>query len=150
MPTAEPSVRGARVYLPDYKPGVVARTILTKYLEAIGWGFRNAGCGHWSLEDPKGNEPGWILWGDMEPRLTRERNHEELSVSFYLRDCEVRMLGGNCVSIGARSQENGRENAIFLQLYSHDMPQEDSDKVEAMVLNGTIPEWPSREALDWR
>lgn len=90
-----------------------------EYLAKIGWSIRHHGCGHYYFYNHKKKCTGLLyLFPDTDPRLEIEgKNHQNPSLVFYLKDCQMELLDNNCVSFRGIN-----DKGIFILCPNYDKP----------------------------
>ena len=75
---------------------------LENNLKKINWTLKHCGCDHWEVINHNEIRTGWIFWDncltkDGDNKYTDES--ESYSVVFDLRQCELKVLNNECLSI---------------------------------------------------
>ena len=88
---------------------------LKKAFEEIGWSLKDVGCDIYSITDHKRRRTNFQVWKGTTEKRIELRKMGQFGLYMNLDSCYLKILDGNCVSIGPM-----RNKRVFLQFYNHD------------------------------
>jgi hypothetical protein len=114
-----------RRFLLDEKNGVGAEG--RRFFEALvllHWTLAWRGGGRFALVQPDERISRYYLYGRDHANIEAEYNGNEIMMGFRLRDCELKMLDGSCLSVEAKGS-----NAVYLLIPNYDLEKADRQVV---------------------